>query len=123
MNRLYISIFLLIVVLAGGIGSVVYIEAADDRIQYLGKQIKEEAARGEDTTEEVAELCEFWEHHRMVMAYIENSGNIASISAEISRLPALAEENSPDLVQQVDSVCVQCALLSERQFPYIRSML
>lgn len=123
MKRLYISIFLLLLVLAGGISSVVYIEAADDRIQYLGEQIKAEAARGEDTTQEVAELCEFWERHRMVMAYIENSGSIASISAEISRLPALAEENSPDLVQQVDSVCVQCALLSERQFPYIHSML
>lgn len=123
MNRLYISIFLLLAVVAGGIASVVYIETADDKIQYLGKQIKEEAAQGEDTTQEVAELCEFWERHRMVMAFIENSGNIASISAEVSRLPALAAESSPDLIQQVDSVCVQCALLSERQFPYIRSML
>lgn len=123
MTRLYISIFLLLTLLAGGIGSVVYIEAADDKIQYLGEQIRAEAARGEDTAQEVAELCDFWERHRTVMAYIENSGNIASISAEISRLPALAAENSPDLIQQVDSVCAQCALLSERQFPYIRSML
>lgn len=123
MKRLYISIFLLLTLLAGGIASVVYIEAADDRIQYLGGQIKEEAARGEDTTREVAELCEFWERHRGVLTYIENSGNIASISAEISRLPALAEDNSPDLIQQVDSVCAQCALLSERQFPYVRSLL
>ena len=123
MKRLYISIIMLVTVFACGMGSVVYIRNANERIQYLGGLIRSEAIRGGDCTDEVADLCRCWEDHCRIMAFIENSGNVAAISAEVSRLPALAESRSPDLIQQVDAVCAQCSLAAQRQYPHWRSVL
>lgn len=123
MKRLYISIALLLAVLSGGIWSAVYIERSNDKIQYLGEQIREEALRDEDASNEIAELCAFWEKHSRVLAFIENTGGISSVSAEMSRLPALADAGSPDLVQQIDVVCAQCDLLAERHQLHLRSLL
>ena len=57
------------------------------------------------------------------MAFIENAANISAVTAEVARLPALSQTNSPDLIQQVDAVSAQFALLAERQYPHIRSVL
>ena len=123
MKRLYISIIMLAAVISGGIASVVYIEHADDRIQYLGAQIREEYSRGEDVTDDVAKLCRFWEEHYLVMCFIDNSNDISPISAEISRLPELAKQRSEDLIPQVDCVCYLSGKLNDKQFPYIHSVL
>ena len=123
MKRLYISIALLLTVLAGGIASSLYIEKADDDIQRLGADIRRAAARGEDTSDEAAELCRYWESYSRVLSCIENSSAITAITAEISRLPALAADNSPDLVPQLDAVLAQCRTLSARQWPHLHSLL
>lgn len=123
MKRLYISIFMLAAVISGGIASVVYIEHADDRIQQLGTQIKEEYDRGEDVTDDVRKLCEFWEEHYIVMSFIDNSNDISPIYAEVSRLPEMADTRSNDLKQQVDCICYLSAKLNDKQYPYLHSIL
>ncbi|MBQ8965468.1 DUF4363 family protein [Ruminococcus sp.] len=123
MKRLYISIVLLLTVLAGGIASSLYIESADDDIQRLGEDIRQAAARGEDTSDEAAKLCQYWESYSRVLSCIENSSAITAITAEMSRLPALAADSSPDLVPQLDAVLAQCRTLSARQWPHLYSLL
>jgi len=122
-KRLYLSIFLLALLTAGSIFSAAYIGRENDRLQKLCADIREEVLRGEDTSEEVEALCDEWERHCKIMAFIENAANISAVTAEVARLPALSQTNSPDLIQQVDAVSAQCALLAERQYPHIRSVL
>ena len=123
MKRLCISIALLITVIAGGVWSSYYIRQADMRIQQLGSQIREKALCGEGAAEDIDALCTLWEKHCRVLAFIENTNSIADISGEMSRLPALADADPPELVRQIDVICALCDLLSERQQPHLRSVL
>ena len=123
MKRLYLSIILLALLTAGGILSTVYIVHENDLLQSLCADIRAEALRGEDTSDEVEALCDEWERHCKIMAFIENASNLANVTAEVARLPALSQTNSPDLIQQTDAVSAQCAMLAERQFPHLRSVM
>lgn len=123
MKRQIISMILLALALCAGTASALYIRAADRRIQYLCDAIREEALRGEDTSEEVEALCAYWEKCCGVLAYIENSGNVANITAEISRLPAMTADDTVVLLQQTDAVSTQCRLMTERHLPYPRSIM
>lgn len=123
MKRLMISVVLLAVLLASGVFSAVYVKDANERIQILCRHIREEAVSGENTADDIGQLCSFWDEHCRVLAFVENSSNVAAVSAEISRLPALAQADPNELIEQIDSICEQCRLLAERQLPHIRSLL
>ncbi|ADU23423.1 DUF4363 family protein [Ruminococcus albus] len=123
MKRLVISILLLTLILAAGISSAVYVNSFDKSIQLLCSKIRAEAVMGEDTVNDTAKLCSMWGSHSKVLAFIDNSSNVTAVSAEISKLPALAETGSEDLIVQIDNVSELCRRLSERQILHIRSLL
>ena len=123
MKRLLISLTLLTSILAAGILSAAYIRNANTQIQSLCAEIREQTLTNADPSAAITELCTCWQEHCKILSFLENFNSVSAISAEMSRLPALATAAPSDLVEQIDFISEQCRILSRRHLPSLRSLL
>ena len=123
MKRLWVSVMLLAAAVCTGACTAVYIHHASRHMLQLCGNICDEARQGGDTEDEVRELCEYWDSCCEVLAFVENSGCVISITAEVARLPAMTKGDTSELIQQTDSIRAQCGMLAKRQLPHICSIL
>ena len=123
MKRLLISLTLLTTILTAGIFSAAYVRNTDVRIQDLCVEIRGQVLSDTDPSAAIAELCTCWQNHCKILSFLENFNSVTAISAEMSRLPALASADPADLIEQIDSISEQCRLLSQRHLPSLHSLL
>ncbi|SFC72982.1 DUF4363 family protein [Ruminococcus albus] len=123
MKRLLICLTLLTTILAAGIFSAAYVRNTNARIQDLCAEIREQVISDTDPSSAITELCTCWQEHCKILSFLENFNSVTAISAEMSRLPALASADPADLIEQIDSISEQCRLLSQRHLPSLHSLL
>ena len=123
MKRLFISVFILIMITALGVYCLDGLKKDSEALTEKLGEIASSAANGFVSTGQIRELDSLWDSFSFKGSLQLNSSCIDDISADIKQLGAMAENGSYDIQSECAYLSEAISSLCRRQFPTPKAIL
>lgn len=125
MNRLAVSVGILIGLTTMSVGSIVLTDMFTDRMYKLVDEVEDAYERGDkqNCIEISEELNELWQDFMDFSLLLNDMGQAIEITSCVSEICSFAEEENDEIYAVCDKAQAQIELLRDTQFPTIWRVL
>lgn len=125
MNRLITSIIILVVMTAGCIASVVWVNAFTERIDSKINEVEQAFTENdiEKSSQAARELQEEWDTFLKYSIFVNDLGHAIELTSAISEVYSFALEGNEEIYASCDRVQAQVKLFRDMQTPTLWKIL